>query len=563
VSPVPRNADARSGDASQGVERGSVARETASAVLATLGVLAAIAAALTGNVMTAWHTMGASAWGVLFSAGALLVKPRDRAARVLAIGALFLSLVVPALAAPAQWVGDANEYYQMLAGFVHHATPDVRGIDTLDVLNEAGREGITAQPGQSAIRLVEDSQKGYRSAFNGRMYPVHFWLASLAAAPLAFTLHVVGLHWMRAFQLLNALLIAAAFYGLLFKSAFSSVKQRVFAALWIFSPVVWYVGWPSAEVWSASLTTLAIVMFTRKSYTMAALFAGLAATQNPPILLFLALLVGAGFYYRWREGDRSRAWLVVVAAVVAFVPEAFFVAVFRTPNPIQQSGAAALGLITAQKVASIFIDLDQGVAPYAPLLLALWVVAVGLAVYRRSVFGVLLAVTAVGMAVLSASASNWNSGAVGIMRYGVWLIPVMAWLVVAMFKRSRRVERWSLAAAAYAQVAVALIVLLAPSYAPDYLHHGPVAAFALEHAPSLYRPVDEVFAERTLHDDVALSDLTSWVGYVDQRGRFRQTLIRDVDVSSVAHATGLTQDQVRARMRRSDQPGFYYFSPPR
>lgn len=263
-----------------------------------------------------------------------------------------------------------------------------------------------------------------------------------------------------------------AFYGLVFWSGLGETRSRVFAAFWILSPVTWYLAWPSAEVWSASLVVLSIVLFTRGRYAWAVLLASLAATQNPPLLVFVAMIASVGSYRAHKDDGLRAVPPILLAAGVALLPNVFYFMTFGTFNLITATGGASPRLIAGSKILSLFFDLNQGILVYAPVLLLVWFITFVLSVVRRSWLGLALAATTLLMAALTAMSANWNSGGVGITRYAIWILPVLAWNVLEVLQPERRLDRWSAYALVVGQGLVALTVLLWPPYAADYVHKG-------------------------------------------------------------------------------------------
>jgi hypothetical protein len=507
-------------------------------------------------------TMGVFAAGVFLAAAAALLKPSSRLPHVVTVVVLGFSLVAPAVVSPAPLIGDASEYYQMASAFVNHGTPAIGSGDTRDVVTKGVLEGWVSAPSTEAS-LSAVMAGAILPSLSGERYSIHFWLSSLAVVPLAYLAKATNTPWLRSFQVFNALLILLAFYGLLFWSGFRDVKSQAFAAFWILSPVTWYLAWPSAEVWSASLVVLSIVLFTRRRYAWATLLAALAATQNPPLIVFVVLISGVGAYFVWKESGHRAVWVIGLAACVSFLPNAFYFATFRTLNLIAKIGGASPRFITGAKVLSLFVDLNQGVLPFAPVLMVLWVVAIGLSVYRRSWFGVALALATLLMAALAAMTPNWNSGAIGIMRYAIWLLPVMAWNVLAALRPARKWERWAVYALVAGQGLMAVTVLLWPPYVSGYLNMSPAAMYVLEHVPQAYTPVPEVFVERSVHTEASVRVATANpVALQDERGRVLKVLMSAPQVAVVANTLQLSPDRVRTQMYSAGEPGLYYFDVP-
>jgi hypothetical protein len=91
--------------------------------------------------------------------------------------------------------------------------------------------------------------------------------------------------------------------------------------------------------------------------------------------------------------------------------------------------------------------------------------------------------------ILGASPStNWNSTLGGVMRYAVWVIPVLAWLAT---------EGRPAPPIAIGVVLALHAALLAMPAVPDVVHSR-LAQAALAYTPRWYRPDPEIFGERLL-----------------------------------------------------------------
>jgi hypothetical protein len=315
---------------------------------------------------------------------------------------------------------------------------------------------------------------------------------------------------------------------------------------------------------------LAIVLFTRRKFAWAVALASLASMQNQPILVFSTLLAVASACTPVRQSVARKATGVALAWGLGFVPTVFYFMLFGTPNLIAANGEAGVHFITLRKIIGTYFDLNQGMIIYLPGLVLLWMGTLVLAIRRKS-FSILLAVTAVGMAVLSATTANWNSGAVGLMRYAVWQMPVLAWGAIAVLSSGKRWERRALYSLAASQLVVALVVLAWPAYAPDYLHHGPVATYVLNHRPALYSPDVDIFWDRTTHFEVADSvknqsgTITESIGFSGPDGLFRKLLTLDSEVPYAAGKLGISEEQFRRDSYSAGRPGLWYTDlyPPR
>ena len=211
---------------------------------AALLVVAAIGMVLTilhKSHLVAWKTTTLAWLPFAVAALALVLLPKPKGLRRAAIVIVVLAVLLPVLRSPAQFFGDASEYFQMELAFMSRGAPDLRPGDTEKFLAEANRERI--QP----LGILEgrtDIGRGYFPSKTGASYSYHFWLSSLVAAPLGVILRLVGIGWLKAFQVLNALLFVVAFIAVLFWAKLPTFQRQVFAAVWAVGPILWYMGAP-------------------------------------------------------------------------------------------------------------------------------------------------------------------------------------------------------------------------------------------------------------------------------------------------------------------------------
>lgn len=509
-----------------------------------------------GVTLRPYATMGTWALSLFLAAGGFLLTPTRGVGRTLCAIAVVLSLVIPATISPAQAVGDWPEYYLYETSVLTHLSLDQRRPQDEDIYKaEAASEGMDTTPG---LRMMTTT---------GKIYPYHFWLSSLAVTPVGLVLKLAGLHWLRAFAIVNGLLIALAFFSLALWSGFRDSTRRLVAAFWVLSPVTWYLGWPSAEVWSAAFVVFGIVAFTRKRRALAVLLISLAAAQNPPLLVVVGLMAVVGVVEKLRTREWFAAGLVAAACIPAFSSNLFYLMTFGTPNLIISQGEAGWQFVSVLRMFSFYLDLSQGIAPYAPVLVVGWLGATVLAVRRRNWSVLAFSGGTVLVTMLTAMGGDWGSGCIGIIRWAVWQLPVLAWIVAETLEAEPGM-RWGAPVLVAGQAVVALAVLIYPAYAPDHLTHGPIAKAVLNTAPQLYSPEPDIFFDRTNHYEVSdsyenvLALPTEPAVYRNPQGRVMKVLFPESGIATAAAQAGVPVSVLRQKMYDAGRPGLYYVDRP-
>lgn len=388
--------------------------------------------------------------------------------------------------------GDGWEYLLMVEAWVRHGSPEIRDDDITAVIDDVdGWLRATAGPTQpGAVRAVVESELAHRfitTPADERM-AVHFWLYPLLAVPARLVLDLIGSPSFNALVVTNALLVGLAVSAVLLAGTGSESRRHALAALLLATPVVWYAAFTGAEVFSWTFGVLALVALDRGWAGVSACLAGLGATQNPA----MAPLVLASFAVALEQRRLAPAVAAGLGATVAALPVAEHLWRFGVPAfPLAQN--ASVAAIAPWKVAGLLVDLNYGLLPYVPVLLlglafSAWRAAVEPSWRRR-----LLLVAVAGMMLGAQTQMNWNSAAMGLHRYLVWMLPALAWLAVDALHGTAR--RWFIAAA----VATSGVVLVDWPAETNWLEHRPAARWMLRNAPGLYRPGFEVFAERSAH----------------------------------------------------------------
>lgn len=456
------------------------------------GLIAVDRVAVLDSLAARALAVGIGAALIIGAAGGRLGDPSrayTRVARILLIAAFLFAFHRVASESPL-FEGDAGEYLLMTTSVALHGTPDLRSGD----LERFNRERID----QSLP--ITDPQYGYvRSKANGRTYSYHFWAYSALAAPMWIALDMVGITPLKAHSILNLVLFFWALGLILTYADMPPMKRATAAILLCFSPLLWYVRWPSPELYSASLVIMGIVAFSRRRFAVATLCASLASFQNPPLLLLAAALAGQALLGPNRVKDYPRRMQIVASGTLGLIPLAFYQALYGTPNLISALGFSDRSFMTVQRFVSFFSDLNQGVAVYAVAVTATALVAFVLAAVRHHGLALWLGLTVAVIVAAVTTTIDWNNNSAGMMRYAVWIYPLLVWIAVD-FGSQHKFSQSVLPVLATLQFANCLLFF---SIVTGY-QHNVIAREVLWRAPALYNPVPEVFAERAFEDQLPI-----------------------------------------------------------
>ena len=368
--------------------------------------------------------------------------------------ALLVAVAWAGLRGPPILHGDGREYVLQTQAIVFDRSlridPDARR-DYWNATNPYGLVlGATRPP---ADRLVEHKQAGggfgglYPDRF-GRYRYYHFWLYSAVVAPVYGLFHLFdpsGSIEYFSFRFVNVLFLLL-FFVLAWRRAAGGPTLAVLALLTC-SPLIPYCDWAHPELFCLALSFAAFHFADRPKGRLAApLLLGLAASLNPPILFFFPAL----FLFAAVSPDRPlrQAPVHLLAAfalggAVALSSMAYFQFYFRTPSVISAVGLASLDYASLSRTLDVFFNPFVGALWFFPL--ALLAVFTCFRRGRRLADAVLLA-GVLAAAWLCSATANFNAGQVGTVRYAVWLLAPL-WFVLfqripRQFQRSPQGLAW-------------------------------------------------------------------------------------------------------------------------
>jgi hypothetical protein len=403
--------------------------------------------------------------------------------------------------------GDVLEYTVTTVAMASHGRPDIRMEDI--ARTEALAPPLTGAfaPLQQDMRTgVADIYPAFARGRDGRIYPIHFFgYPAMAAVPFKLFART-GLPPFKAFLVVN---YAALFVlGLALRRFFDS-DWKALAALTLFMGCggVLYYTWSSPECLSAACLLAGLLFWLSGAPLAGGLLSGLAATQNPTIAVFFGFAPLLKTLLGWREKDgiaanlRATFGMRDVAGLAAglalfSLPLLFNLWQYGVPSPIAGRFSDP-ALVGSARLESFFFDLNQGMAIGIPAVLAalaLW--GWRSAARREAATLALCLLFTLALALPAMAVLNWNSGAVGMMRYAFWAAMP---LLLALLLRLRRQARWPAVLVAGLALVQALAMAHALSY--EYNEFSPLAQQVLARAPGWYHPEPEIFAERMAHND--------------------------------------------------------------
>ena len=401
--------------------------------------------------------------------------------------------------------GDAQEYALLTIAVANHGSPDIRAGDiddarplmpgfgpSLDALAQGMREGR------------EVPQPGFYRGRDG-VQAIHFFGYSAMAALPYTVLKALHLPPLKCYQVLNLSFVLVLGLSLL-RLFRSTPKALAGAALFMLCGGYLYWRWSSPEVVSSAALLAGLVWFSCGAPLLGGLMIGIAAMQNPTIVLAAGAAPLLACCLRYRRDAGLRANLMTLLQPRVLLGVALGVGLFALgplhnlrqfgiPSIIAKVGAAP-ELISLVRLHSLYFDLNQGMIVAIPgvLLLLLWLALRAAPGQRLAQAGALLlaGLLTMAFALPALSIGNWNSGAAGVMRYAFWC--AMPLVFLALWRLHEAPRRPMLLAAMLGAVQLGA---MANAHSYGHVEFSPLAKWVMRHAPSLYNPEPEIFAERS------------------------------------------------------------------
>jgi hypothetical protein len=364
---------------------------------------------------------------------------------------LALLLIVMAVWNRPTLIDDNNEYGLMAIALASHSTPDIRAADlskAQQLLPQFSAALSAIEQGMRAHHEVPNNSGFYRGR-NGSYFAIHFFAYSALAAVPFKVLQAAGLPPFKCFQIVN--LTFVFILGLsLYRLFGSSLKALLGAGLFMLCGGMLYWNLSTPECMCAAALLAGLILFCSGAPLLGCVLAGLAATQNPSIVFFFAFAsllhlcqhyqAGKGWRVNLANSLQPPALLGLVAgATLAVLPVLFNLYQFSVPSIIAKISTNP-ELFSLIRLHSFFFDLNQGMIIGIPGVLAALVLWGWCSQLTRQGAAVIVsaATFTLAMALPALIVQNWNSGAIGMMRYVFWSAMPIVYALLYQLSQSAR-----------------------------------------------------------------------------------------------------------------------------
>lgn len=394
--------------------------------------------------------------------------------------------------------GDGMEYLTMAISFKNHLSFVRTETDKLEAVNKYKNSF-----NQEELKYFKFRDAGYFKALSARgegAFSYHFWGYSLLCAPLVAILSLLHINPVEAFKITNLLLILLMFYWILFRNNAMEDKNKIFLTLLLyFSPLWFYYKWTHPEVFTFTLLMIGLIDYYNKRVKSAVLFTALASVQNPAAALVPFLIIIGELINLVKDFSKTKLNKFIITGLISlivFIPFIFYYYYFGTFSLIGKY-ATDLHTISLAKILSLFFDLNFGLIIYVPVIFGLIIYSV----IKRNIYAIISLITVVLFAVIDSAQLNWNPGIMLIHRYSYWMIPVLLFGCLYSFKYIKDKTKIILVVLS-AIILLPWLIHIKTGHAWNHCEFQPVAKFVLNTFPALYNPQEEVFADRTLKEEV-------------------------------------------------------------
>ena len=438
---------------------------------------------------------------------------------------IYLTTITPVV------YGDGHEYIMQTVAFQNHFS-----------------FGISPEDFEEAKAQFYRNQEGIYNAYTdpkctafderGWAYSNHFGAYSVIVMAVKLVLLKLNIYPLWAFSITNLILWMAAILVVFFCLKVDDRRKFCVLILLMLNPAFYYLDWTHTEIYIFAFEVIGLVFLYNKQYIPSILAFSISAMQNVGILP-IAAMAGISYildcYDRFgRESQGGNVlkfiaayWKKIIPYGFLYLP-AFFpiiMSYYRLGTFNRVADIAMESKYLFHKAVDYLFDPNLGIFPYEPLILIMFIALIlwGFKKYPKEAILNLLGVT--GILFIIAHEKQINSGMQGIMRYCVWIIPVMIFFVVFYWPPVKGKRDGLLIAVVGQSVFTAALVSYCVWFGGAYneLQFSDWTETLMDVAPQIYNPTHGIFYSRTM--GMELYDSSVPVVYENKQGYVRKILL--------------------------------------
>ncbi len=430
--------------------------------------------------------------------------------------------------------GDGKEYIMQLVAFENHFSFGITAEDIEEAKNDFYRE---ANALNSEYYINSDN---HMHEYKDAKYSNHFGSYSALVLPAKLIVTAMGKYPVWAFFLTNYLLLFAAILTIFFALDTEPIKKLFLIILSTLNPAIFYLDWTHSEVYLYSFVVIGLVFFYNKKYALSILFICVASMQNLGIIPF-AMMVGINFLIDaivdYKKDNKTfqpgifikknavKTIFIVLAFIPGIIPIALTYIRFHTVNLVKESAMENKYLL--HKAMDYLFDLNLGILPFEPIILILFFVMALIGLKKYTAKSVVNLIGVLSILYIISNQIQINCKMQYIMRYNVWIIPIMIFFVVMGWDEIWKSQKGLVIVGISESLLTAVVIILLVTGIGGYTtsQFAPWTKALIGISPSLYNSTHGIFYSRALETGTELYYSAKPVCYTDAKGRTSKILL--------------------------------------
>lgn len=397
-------------------------------------------------------------------------------------------------------IGESDDYMLTTIALQNHGSIRITEDDVKRAMKDFPEHAwyfeASWEAGMPALFTIKENE----------VYPWYMGTYSLTCIPVKLCLKALGLNQSYAFALTNAAWAMLAIIICWRKLRASLAKRLAVIFMLGFSPIWWYIRWPSAEVFIFSLVVISLTYFANKQYYLAGLFISAAGTMNIAVMALGLLIIidytkntcqkhfadGQRNIWKIMKTERKGIFLLILCYIPALITPVFNIAKFGIMNLQSILGFATIDGYFQRVITHLF-DLNIGFLAYFTIAFVLFIILAFVEILKRK-WGMFVYFSAFILTVIAYSITyHINSGMEGLPRYSAWAFPIFVFGLVLENGLSKKCTVYTFN---ILLVLSSFFTVLTVCEKRGDLEQTNVAAVVLDHFPEIYNPYYTVFASR-------------------------------------------------------------------
>lgn len=339
--------------------------------------------------------------------------------------------------------------------------------------------------------------------------PYYFPIWPFLCIPMKILLTIFGRNQERAFGLTNAVLLCSALWWIVLKLKATDKQKFYVCLLLICSPLVFYINYINYECFVASFLILSVVQYLNQHKKSSAILLSLAGMANQTVMavgivMIIFYLCGIVFEEIKKDGrfqvrrffvtNAKETVLYACCFLLCFIPNIWRIGYQGADLFLNSSQSGGM----LERAVAYFFDLNLGVASFALLQIAAFVIMVSIIMIKREWKELFLPLAFVATVFAYSLMSHICCGMEYCSRYVVWSYPLVA--IFLGIYLSKYIYRKSLLAVVFCGMsALSAFQICFNCINWDYREYrcfNPVSKAVMNYLPELYNPLESIFYSR-------------------------------------------------------------------